>query len=285
MIAPPEEKKSSRPSHYDLTEGDLDPELNKVVRTIILVTYDFIVYLDSDLDVQWHFVDDYEPPEYFGDVSGDATILETRSSFIKDKKKLSDVRRLIAEAIAQCLHKQPQSVSSLLLAAAEQKVQVRNRESSWLWYFGCAGSLSLVCIFLIFILWIFRLCFVTYLGNTGFEVVLGALCGPVGALLSAGSRANRLVMDANAGPSLHVLEGLSRVVVGLVGASLLALAIKGGLIMGGLTFNASPLALMLALCMAAGASERLVPSLIVAFDKLAGTQEVERLQDFHTRTA
>ena len=86
MIAPPEENKSARPSFYDLKEGDLDPELNKVVGTIILVTYKFIVYLDSDLDVQWHFVDDYEPPEYFGDVSGDATILETRSSFIKDKK-------------------------------------------------------------------------------------------------------------------------------------------------------------------------------------------------------
>ena len=269
VLAGPKESGKVRPTHYDLKQGFHDPELNKTVEHVILATDEFVVYLDSEMDVQWHSVDEYERPEHCGDVLSRATILEAQSSFIKDKVRLCGVRRLVAEAIAQCMHKQPKSASDLLLREAEQKLEARNKEISWQWYFTAAYITTAVSILLVLGIWLLRPWFVKYLGNTGVEVVLGALCGPLGALLSATSRANRLVMDANAGRNIHQFEGLCRIGVGLVGALFVALAIKGGLIMGGMTFQGNPLALMLALCVAAGASERLVPSLVVAFEKLA----------------
>jgi len=278
----PDEDRKKRPAHYDLKQGDHDPELNKKVEHVILATDDFVVYLDSEMYVQWHTVDGYEPPEHRGDVLSRATILEAQSSFIQDKERLCGVRRLIAEAVAQCLDKQSKSASNLLLREAEQKVEARNKEVSWQWYFTAAYITAGVSIVLVLVMWLFRQCFVRYLGNTGVEVILGALCGPMGALLSATSRANRLVMDANAGRNIHQFEGLCRIGVGIVGALFVALAIKGGLIMGGMTFQGSPLALMLALCVAAGASERLVPSLVVAFEKLAVTQGTHKSQDSPT---
>lgn len=273
------EPKKTRPPHYDLKQGILDPELNKTVEHVILATDDFVVYLDSEMDVQWHSVDGYEPPQHCGDVLSRATILEAQSTFIKDKVRLCGVRRLVAEAIAQCMNKQPKSVSNLLLREAEQKLDARNKEVSWQWYFMAAYITAGVFIVLALIIWRYRPCFVDVLGSTGVDVLLGSLCGPLGALLSATSRANRLVMDANAGRIIHQFEGLCRIGVGMVGALFVALAIKAGLIMGGMTFQGSPLALMLALCVAAGASERLVPSLVVAFEKLAITDGPHQPQD------
>lgn len=282
VLVGPKESGKVRPAHYDLKQGSHDPELNKKVEHVILATDDFVVYLDSEMDVQWHSVDGYEPPEHCGDVLSRATILEAQSSFITDSVRLCGVRRLIAEAIAQCMHKAPRAASDLLLREAEQKLEARNKEISWQWYFTAAYITTGVSILFVLGSWVFRPWFVKYLGNTGVDVILGALCGPLGALLSATSRANRLVMDANAGPNIHRFEGLCRIGVGIVGALFVALAIKGGLIMGGMTFQGSPLALMLALCIASGASERLVPSLVVAFEKLAVTQGTHKSLDSST---
>lgn len=104
-------------------------------------------------------------------------------------------------------------------------------------------------------------------GATAFDIILGVLCGALGSLLSTTTRANRLVMDTYAGRNIHQLEGFSRIGAGLIGALFVALAIKSGLIMEGVQFVCGRLSLLLALCIAAGASERLVPSLVDAFEK------------------
>lgn len=50
-LAGPKESEKVRPSHYDLKQGSHDPELNKTVEHVILATDDFVVYLDSEMDV------------------------------------------------------------------------------------------------------------------------------------------------------------------------------------------------------------------------------------------
>lgn len=256
-----------KPAHYALKQGAFDAELNKTVEHIILATEGFVVYIATDLSVQWHTTDAHASPTYRGEVLSRATILEANSAFIEDKETLCGIRRLIAEAIAQCLDGQPKADAIRLLRAAEQQVEARSKELSWRWYFSASYRTSGIVVIIFSIMWVFRNFIIDKIGVNATEVTLGALCGPLGALISATSRANRLVMDANAGKQMHQFEGLSRIGVGAVGALFVALSIKGGLIMGGVTFSGSPLALMLALCVAAGASERLVPSLVTAFEK------------------
>ncbi len=114
------------------------------------------------------------------------------------------------------------------------------------------------------------------IGNDAFQVILGTICGSFGALLFATARSNRLVLDANAGESLHRLEGLARIGAGLIGALLVALAIKAGLILGGATFSGSKLALLLCFCIVAGASERLVPNIVATLEKTVAGESRER---------
>ena len=257
------------PPHYSLKEGDVDPELGKTVQDLIMATEEFVVYVDTEQDVQWQTVEPYEKPKHRGEVLSRATILEAQSKFITDTKTLRAVRRIIAEAIAQCLDRQSKEDSLRLLREAEQQISARNKEVAWQWYFKAAYLVAGLAIAVFILIWALRVPLIDYFGRNAIGVVLGALCGPLGSLLSATSRANRLVLDANAGQRIHTFEGLSRIGVGMVGALFVALATKGGLIMGGMHFAGSSLSLMLALCVAAGASERLVPSLVTSFEKAA----------------
>ncbi|MBN3724363.1 hypothetical protein [Burkholderia sp. Ac-20379] len=255
--------------HMSLKEGDVDPELNKLIKSLVICSELFIVYLSDDYSIQWRTVGAHEPAKHFGEVLNRVASLEMRSRFISDKSTLLGIRHQIAEGLARCLEGRPLASSSAILKEVELEVQARNREVSWGWYFGAAYPIGAGCAVGIFILWIFRNYFRGILGGGAFEVALGAFCGAIGALLSVTSRGDRLVMDANAGKPIHNLEGISRVGAGIGGAFFAALAVKSGIILGGAHFFGSKLALLMAVCVAAGASERFIPSLVKNIEKIA----------------
>ena len=261
----------SRPdrSHLSLKRGDTDPELNKVVKEIVICSEFCIVYLADDLSIEWRTTDDHKSVEHCGKILGRATTLEAQSGFIEDKVALAAVRLQIAESIARCLEGNPEAVSTALLRAAEIQIADRNKEVAWLWYFTSAYKVTGVCVVLSIVLWVIRDTVWAWIGRTAFDVVLGTLGGALGSLLSTTSRGGRLVLDANAGKTVHQLEGLSRIGAGSIGALMVALSIKGGIIVSGARFLGSPMAAMLALCIVAGASERLVPSLVTNIERTA----------------
>lgn len=256
-------------THLSLKRGDTDPELNKVIKEIVICSEFCIVYLADDLSIEWRTTDDHKSVEHNGKILGRATMLEAQSGFIEDKAALEAVRLQIAEGIARCLEGDSEAVSTSLLRAAELQIADRNKEVAWLWYFSSAYKVTSVCVVLAVVLWLIRDTVWASIGRTASDVVLGTLGGALGALLSTTSRGGRLVLDANAGKTVHQLEGLSRIGAGLVGALMVALSIKGGIIVSGARFLGSPLAAMLVFCIAAGASERLVPSLVTNIERTA----------------
>lgn len=264
------------PRHYNLKAGDIDQNLAKTVKEIVLCTEEFIVYIDTDLYVQWHTTDEHKSPDYCGDVLNMVASLEAQSGFIQDKAMLLTIRKRIGEGLARCLDGHPKENSLAALKEVAAELRSRNKEVSWVWYFQAAYwvTLSLAVVFAVF--WLFRAEVRSGIGTNAFEVLLGSICGTFGALLSATARSDRLTLDANAGKNLHMLEGLARIATGFIGALLVALAIKAGLILGGTKFSGDQLALTLCLCIVAGASERLVPSLVTTIERAAtssGTRE------------
>lgn len=257
--------------HTDLKAGDTDPELNKVIQDLVLSTDFFIVYVATDLSIQWRTTDEHQQADHCGEVLNRVATLEVQSHFISDRTTLNNIRRHIAEGLARCLDGQPLKNSEAILKEAEIEIRNRNRETSWSWYFTLAYQLTAGCGILICVLWLLRAEGRHVLGIPAFDVVLGTLCGAIGALLSVTMRGDRLNMDANAGPMVHRLEGLSRIGAGAGGAFFVSLAIKSGVILGGAHFNGSSLALILAFCIAAGGSERVVPSLITTFERAANS--------------
>jgi hypothetical protein len=71
---------------------------------------------------------------------------------------------------------------------------------------------------------------------------------------------------------LHQTEGLARVIIGAVGAALVALAIKAGMLLSSVQPQHA-FATLLVFCMVAGISERLVPSLVERVEATAGKPE------------
>lgn len=255
--------------HFHLKNGDHHAELNKTIQDLVLSSDTYFVYVASDYSIQWTTTDQHNASAHFGEVLSRVAILEARSGFIEDQNTLGSVRRQIAEGLARCLGGHQKSDSFALLDEVDHLLTARNKETAWKWYFTAAYKVTGVCTVGLMLLWLTRAHVVANIGQTAFEVSLGILCGAIGALLSATTRARRLVMDANAGQQIHRLEGLSRIGAGLIGALFVALSFEGGLIFGGVQFPGSRLAMLLAFCIAAGASERLVPSLVDKIERSA----------------
>jgi hypothetical protein len=261
-------------SLFELKSGERDEALNKVISEMVLVTEDFVVYIASDLSIQWRTTDHYEWQENSGAVLNKVAILETRSRFIQNPTTLLNIRRQIAEGLARCFDQGKSESAMILLQEVELEIQIRNKEISWDWYFKAAHLSALACGVAIITLWVARIYFRELLGSTAFDLAIGTFCGAIGALLSITSRGNRLHLDANSGKWIHQLEALSRIGAGLAGAAFIALAIKGGLILGGTQFAGSKFSLLLAFCIGAGSSERLIPNLIANLEQVTGKEKI-----------
>jgi hypothetical protein len=267
------------PAHYSLKAGDIDPELGKTIKEIVLSTESFIVYIDTEYCVQWHTTDDHKDQEHCGEILNLVARLEAQSNFIANKPMLFGFRKRIGEGLARCLSGYPKETSITALKEVSLELKARNKEISWGWYFQASYLVTFALAVLFAICWIGRDTLRSAITPTAFEIILGGICGTFGALLSVTARSNRLTLDANAGKTLHMLEGLARIAAGFIGALLVALAIKAGLILGGTTFSGSKFALLLCLCLAAGASERVVPSLISSVEKVTSTRNRKQSDD------
>jgi len=84
-----------------------------------------------------------------------------------------------------------------------------------------------------------------------------------GALISVISRTQSISMDVATGRLVYYIEGAARILLGMLGAFLIALSVKANLILGVVNNTKDyEFPFLLLLCMVAGASERLVPNLI-----------------------
>jgi hypothetical protein len=99
------------------------------------------------------------------------------------------------------------------------------------------------------------------------EVVSTAAIGSVGAFLSVASRTETITFEPVAGRSIHRFEGKVRVVVGMAGALVVALAIKADLLLGSLHSLTHPFLALLVAGVVAGMSERFAPGVISRMGK------------------
>lgn len=252
----------SLPPHYSLKANDTDPELGKKIKEIVLCTETFIVYIDSDNFIQWHTTDDHKDNDSRGEILNLVAKLESQSSFIKDKEAIFQFRKRIAEGLSSCLYGYPKETCITILEETAADLKSRNKDESWVWYFQYAGIATILFAIFFMALWLKRSYVRDLIGIDAFDVLLGSICGTFGALVSVASRSNDITLDANAGKYLHIFEGLSRLFTGLIGALITALSIKSGFILGSTVFSGNQFALLLCLCVCAGAAERILPSMV-----------------------
>jgi len=244
-------------------EGDVEPTLNKRIRTLIDCTRTHIVYLDDDLYVEWAFTREQgKSPDGFDNVANRIGHLETISITQLSQLQREPFARLLAEAMARTLGDRNEDEAEAVLEKAEAYLNARGTENARRWYLhGVFGTTS-VFFALAGILLCIRHSTSDPEWQGALDIAVAAASGSLGALLFIASRTETIHLEPVAGPGIHRFEGATRVTVGVIGALFVAIAIKADLLLGVTHSSSHPFLALIAACVVAGASERLVPGLI-----------------------
>jgi hypothetical protein len=242
-----------------LREGDVEPLLGKRIASLIGGDSDYIVFLDDESYVYWDMNDNTLITKY-GDAINRVAVLEAIEIDHLTPGQLETFRRMVGEGVAR-LCEQNESAASASFDRAEEWIRARNQETARLWYLKAAAVTAspFVLALLSMILW--REPLRAWLGVAVFDVVAGGCAGAIGALLSVLQRTRTTHVDLSAGRRIHQVEGGASILAGLLGAALFALGIKARLVLGSVEAPYA-FATLLAFCMVAGLSERLVPSFV-----------------------
>jgi hypothetical protein len=156
-----------------------------------------------------------------------------------------------------------------MIEAALHFQRIRKEELSRSWYLiAAAKAAAFYCVCAI-VIWLLRDWFIKVFSNTALDMVMYAVTGALGALLSVIVRSGKIKFDPSSGRPLHVLEASSRICAGALSAIVVILAVKSGLILSALV-NATNLPYVLFLAAAgAGSVERYATSIISRFESLS----------------
>jgi len=265
-------------------EGDTEPTLNKPICVLIASKKDHIIYLDDKHSVQWSTTEAYDERadadqhKNIGIIASRIGHLETLSVQLRDNdpKQVEPFERLLGEAMARMIGDEDYNAAKECIESAESLLYARSGDLARGWYLEALMLVTGVMIAAASVFWLAREMVLPIIGVNAFDVVLGTLIGGVGAFAAVLTQLGALKIDVLAGRRIHWWEGSTRVIGGAAGALLMALAVKANIVLGDITKAADyPLAVLLAVCFAAGWSEKLVLRLIGHFEAAppAGTRD------------
>lgn len=179
------------------------------------------------------------------------------------------VDRAIARAIAQCLEGEIESSRKTLEGVTTRLQNLRNLQGR-LEYQGAALLMTVVVGIFFYLLTLGP----SSSGLTDSQPVLGfervmsvALFGALGGFLSVSMGIRKLEIDPDSDSRINYVSGASRIIIAIIGSIFVYLGVVSDLVLGGLQAFETEEGL-LALAMASGFSETLVPNL---FRKIATT--------------
>jgi hypothetical protein len=281
-------------SYQDFKAGDTDPLVGVIIKEVLIKADTFIVYIDQDHVLRWHWnavVDSSRAAPIFNR----AGELQAKSEFLRQtprKRDLISARRLIGEGLVVMFCTQNQAYANAALDAAEKFITQIGRETSRGWYF--------VPFFLFFGVSVLTGLILYRHGQMRITTLplVCSLGGGIGAFISTAIGNERIPCAPTAGRSLHLLEALLRYTIGFAAGLLVWLAISGNIAIGFLNLansSVSPPAnpwpgnplppsvyALVAMALLAGASERLLPSLIAKFDDSTKTTETPQTANTET---
>lgn len=248
-------------------EGEIDPRLGKRVDTLILRNKDVLVYLDEDHYVEWSYNEEKIPQgEGWPGIFNRVSLLEAFQIDGLSNEVRTSFRRMIGEGVARLLLSRDVGAANQILDKAEEYANARNLDLARRWYVSAAGAVCAVALVVAFITWALQGAVMAKLGGTAFDLLMTTCSGAVGASISLLLGTQNRPLDAIAGRPAHVFAGVTRVVTGMGGAALAALAVKVNVLAGFVVGTAHPFAALMLVGAVAGASERLVPDMITRIE-------------------
>ena len=234
----------------------------KDVKYLVIETDGYIVYIDSSNTLDWQTSDNYDKDNLHNQAGRQKTLsqiglLECRPNSHFPERFTLDFKRLLGEALACALEGEFDTASGIL-ANAEDYLKNRSEEISREWYLTEAGKTVAIILVMGIAIWIFRDTVKSMIGHLAFQLVLTAVAGAMGALLSIIMRMGGEKLDCHVGKNIHELESRYRVIAGMLSAIFVYLAVNSGL---AFSLAEKGGAGLLFIGFLAGLTERLAPSI------------------------
>lgn len=252
-----------------ICEGDIDPFLNKKVRTLVLKTQEFVVYLDDELFVEWGITDSLSRrwKSEWDSVLNEVSALEAEPIEGLNEIQVESFRRMLAESVARILDTGNISEAQAMFERARGWLRARCVDSGRRWYL-CAALVAAAIVSLAgLVFWVSRDRLSVALGSGAVRAAVGASAGGVGALASVALGVAARPVDSRIGRALHLLDGGLRIVSGCLGAFFVALAINARMFIAPLIDTSNQTSAILLFGFVAGMSERFVPNLVRRFEE------------------
>lgn len=261
-------------------EGDIEPHLCKKIASLIYKEKAFIVYLDEELYIEWAYAEDGEEhPELenflkskeTGEALNRAQELQALPiTHLQDDRKKA-YRMLIGEGVARVLQ---QSVPAAAQAfdKAHQLLLAGNADISRRWYLESSITTALAVILLVNSLWLARDWASQQWTPEVLQIALLGGAGALGALLSILMSPRVPPSEVASSPWIHHLLGAAKILAGVLGAIVVGLGIRTGLLLSPIASGEHSGELLWMICMIAGASERLVPNFIERVESAASAK-------------
>lgn len=281
----------------EIEQGKDDPWLKRTVVVLVRKSTRHVVYLDQNSDVQWWWARRPDDTRIISHVQAEVTRLSNDSSFLRHlefatpwvsrvragdaakreglaataRERLGEIRALLAEAIAHALDTNDLPACQKILKEAELQITLekdRRCRPMFIEYFLAFTLLTLSMLAVISTLHYGQV--ITL--RTGVVNWLSAgAAGMFGALISAVSRSADLKLEPRSERSGLRTEALARAILGFGAGFLTGLGFDAGLISG--VFKAEALdSARIFLTTCAGASERILPTLIGKAETLAAAK-------------
>jgi hypothetical protein len=255
--------------------------VEKEVHYLVYFDDRFIVYIDRDLDIEWKTTealdksfdekgDDIKSKHY--SVLAQAAAIETMPTDGLDYQQVLRFKRLIGEAIVCCLVLEFDNALSTI-GFARDYLRDRTQEVSRFWYLSSSMLFAIPFILAAASLWLARTSLISIIGLEPFWLIIASCSGAIGALLSVMTRTGNLAFNSSSGRRLHRLEALSRISVGAISGGVVGLAVQSKLVLGALASGSQLHLITMIAAFAAGAGERLAPSIIAEFEKKVAVQQ------------
>jgi hypothetical protein len=248
--------------YTSLKVGDIDRQMGVKIKEILFVNESCIVYIDEQLALQWYWSLSL-PPES-ATIFNRAADLEARAQFLRHQKQKEDLQsaiRLIGEGVFELFSTGDHTYANTAMDTADKFISQRSREVSRGWYFGPFLGFFVISIIGLLALYIFD----PTLNKTAIFACIFA--GGVGAFVSRALASDNTPIAATAGKTLHRIEAILRWCIGLTAGLVIWLLVSGNIAVSFLNSSGAPNTFaLISIALLAGASERLLPSLIRSFD-------------------
>ncbi len=255
-------KKREVPDYSGFIEGDYEPSLGKTIKTLIISSNSFIVYLDQDMCVEWSYNEDFEADNFlekFGLIVNKIGLLEELSNGKLEGQQLHAFRRLLGESMGRILDEQSDKNALKILDSAEQLLNANGRKK----LLTSALITTIIILIIEVVLWLVNGNCITPLTccHKLFQYCFYSLAGGIGGFVFLMIRSKTLELEPSIGDSSYTWEGILRITYGIFSGFIVYLALNSKIVFGNLSSPDAGILTYL-ICLISGVSEKLIPGII-----------------------